>query len=770
MNRFIFTLVGFFLVSSVSSQVTIWLEDFSGYGNGVMNNNPTWTSSYTDIDDGSSINAGDNWWGVYNGEWRCNDIEGAGQNCLNYFTTQAFNIACYTNVSIEFDARFTGTLECGGGPSSNDEIKAEYSINGGPWIQFAFICGPTGLPNSFSVSGLSGNTLAIRFHMGNKSNDENYFIDNIEIKGFPPANANAGPNQSICNGQTVVLNGSGGGTYSWAPASGLSCPTCQSTTASPNVNTSYVLTVTNGTCVTTDTVLVTVANVPSVNLGPDASFCNTSINLGFNVAQPNSTYLWSNGVTNPQYVITAAGLYWVEVSNICGSARDTIVVFNGLAPAVQLGPDQNGCITGMNIPLNAGNPGTTYAWSTGSTNQSITVTQPGTYWVNVTNPCGTGSDTVVVTAVNPPLVNLGPDTILCNAAAYTLDASFPGATYSWNTGVTAPQLTVNTDGLYTVTVTNSCGNVSDNVQVTFVNTPAVNLGADKSLCGPQGVTLDAGPGMSSYTWSVPGNTQTISVNTPGTYWVEVQNACGTASDTVLVSLASVPVVNLGNDTILCGQGWILPLDATSNGNSTYSWNSGETTPQIQITAPGFYEVQVTNDCGSVSGAITVTQGYDPVEVLDDIFVDCSEDQVTLNAQNPNANFLWSTGATSQTIVVNTSGIYWVDISSCGNLLRDSVLVRMDTIGEIKVFVPNAFTNNLDQLNDTYQIGGTFEGLTSFSAEIFNRWGQRIYFTDNPYFQWDPDTLPAGTYVIKIQAEGTCNDRMIQLQEGIQLLR
>ena len=79
--------------------------------------------------------------------------------------------------------------------------------------------------------------------------------------------ASAGPDRTICEGSSATLNGSGGGTYSWSPSYGLSNPNIANPVASPAVTTTYTLTVTNGLCVSTDVVLVTVNPDPAVDLG-----------------------------------------------------------------------------------------------------------------------------------------------------------------------------------------------------------------------------------------------------------------------------------------------------------------------------------------------------------------------------------------------------------------------------------------------------------------------------------------------------------------------
>jgi hypothetical protein len=86
------------------------------------------------------------------------------------------------------------------------------------------------------------------------------------------------------------------------------------------------------------------------------------------------------------------------VSNYCGNSSDTLTIGQLSAPAVALGKD-----TLMEkvdrLLLEAGNPGSAYLWSTGDTSQTIVVNSFGKYWVRVSNPCGTASDTILIAKI-----------------------------------------------------------------------------------------------------------------------------------------------------------------------------------------------------------------------------------------------------------------------------------------------------------------------------------------------------------------------------------
>jgi len=140
-------------------------------------------------------------------------------------------------------------------------------------------------------------------------------------------------------------------------------------------------------------------------------------------------------------------------------------------------------------------------------------------------------------------------------------------------------------------------------QVVVKPLPVVNLGLDPFLCPGNTTTLDAGPGNSSYLWSNGATTQTLVVNTAGTYWAEVtKNGC-TARDTVIVSYYTVNPVNLGADTTIC-QGLTRTFDAGPCPGCAYQWGN-ITTGQPNI---GSGQTYTTGQAGKYMATTTDTHG------------------------------------------------------------------------------------------------------------------------------------------------------------------
>jgi gliding motility-associated-like protein len=139
-------------------------------------------------------------------------------------------------------------------------------------------------------------------------------------------------------------------------------------------------------------------------------------------------------------------------------------------------------------------------------------------------------DSITIEIVDPPVVNLGHNAIICEGQQLTLDAYNPNSTYQWSNGATTSSITVTGTGIYIVTVDNGACAVSDTFFLTVLSAPAVWFPSGLSLCPllQQTLTLDAGAGASGYLWS-PGHqtTSSITVTSPGMYSVikEYANGC-----------------------------------------------------------------------------------------------------------------------------------------------------------------------------------------------------------------------------------------------------
>ena len=483
------------------------------------------------------------------------------------------------------------------------------------------------------------------------------------------AAVNLGPDATLCQGEQLVLDATiAGATYLWS--NGATTPTISVDTTG-----TYSVEVFQGSCSVTDAIQVQVNPVPVFDLGNDQVLCAGESTV-LDATSAGSTYLWSTGATTPTITASTTGTYSVTATlNGCTTTDDVEVTVLSTA-AVNLGPDATLC-QGEQLVLDATIAGATYLWSTGATTPTISVGTTGTYSVEVFQGSCSVTDAIQV-QVNPvPVFDLGNDQVLCAGESTVLDATAAGSTYLWSTGATTPTITVSTTGNYSVTATLNGCTTTDDVEVTVLSTAAVNLGPDATLCQGEQLVLDATIAGATYLWSTGATTPTISVNSTGTYSVEVFQGSCSVTDAIQVQVNPVPVFDLGNDQVLCA-GESTVLDATSAG-STYLWSTGATTPTITASTTGTYSVTATlNGCTTTDDVAVTVLSTAAVNLGPDATL-CQGEQVVLDATIAGATYLWSTGATTPTISVGTTGTYSVEVFQGSCSVTDAIQVQVNPV-------------------------------------------------------------------------------------------
>ena len=312
--------------------------------------------------------------------------------------------------------------------------------------------------------------------------------------------------------------------------------------------------------------------------------------------------------TTTTYTVTVT-----DPGNTCSLSDSFSVMVNPL-PVVNLGMDTGICI-GDTLQLSAGNPGATYDWSTGVSNQMIQVTNPGYYSVEVTDGFGCVNNDTIFMQVNPlPVVDIGNDTILCSGSTLTLDAGedIIGSTYLWDNNSTMQTLDVNSGGTYDVVVTSPAGCLGrDTIVVTDVPLPVVDLGSDTSVCSGDSILLDASAGFQNYSWSSGGNGIFEWASAGGFYSVTVTdgNQCEGA-DTVFVEEIFPPVASFS----WTANGLAVDFTNTTIGGVSYFWNFGDgavdltSDPSHTFANNGSYSVTLVadNGCFTDTAVIQIT--------------------------------------------------------------------------------------------------------------------------------------------------------------------
>lgn len=318
----------------------------------------------------------------------------------------------------------------------------------------------------------------------------------------------------------------------------------------------------------------------------------------------------------------------------------------------------------------------------------------------------------------------------------------------------SPQHIFSVPGVYTVKLVTyqSCRNDTFIKKVT-IDPFKVKLGPDKSVCADSAFLLDPHAGTNRlYKWQDNSTNPTFSSTVAGLYWVEVSRTDGSCvtRDSILITAKPNPLLNLGKDSILCEPNH-LTLDATNPG-AVYKWQDNSNGPMYTVRKSGRYFVRVNlNGCIATDTVLIETKKLPGVYMVTKTGICPGMDiQLTPVYQNTeNASYLWNTGSTEQSIMVQTAGRYQVDVSNnCGT---SSAAIDVFN-GACKLFVPSGFTPNNDGKNDLFK-AEYGENVILFKLEVYNRWGQRVFHSNDIRQGWDGRIngilQPAGVYAWKI---------------------
>jgi gliding motility-associated-like protein len=341
-----------------------------------------------------------------------------------------------------------------------------------------------------------------------------------------------GPDKTLCSFSTAVLNAGGGfKTYSWYNGS------------TDSVNTvydagKYFVTVTdycNNTA--SDTINFTLVNAPVFDLTPaQAMICNNDT-LSLTAPAGFSNYTWASSYNissttgqsikvwpaqDTVYTVTAV------FNNSC-TVLDSIKILVRPAVKINLGNDTSFC-AGQSVYLDAGAGFNNYTWSNGAGTQGITVSAVGVYSVEAGNNSGCISkDTLKVLAVYPnPIVDLGSDTSICKNTVLVLDAGNAPATYLWQDNSHSQFFSAKNVGAYSVIVTtdHGCKGTGGMSILQLLDTPAHFILPVYELCSNTKSFIKAVGAYSSYLWSAGGTKDSVFINQPGKYWLQVSNTAG----------------------------------------------------------------------------------------------------------------------------------------------------------------------------------------------------------------------------------------------------
>ncbi|MCX6291162.1 MAG: T9SS type A sorting domain-containing protein [Bacteroidetes bacterium] len=489
-------------------------------------------------------------------------------------------------------------------------------------------------------------------------------------------------------------------------------------------------------------------------------------------ASSGVSYLWSpGGATTSSITVTVAGRYTVTVTDANGCSGTTYkdVTVHSL-PVSSISGNLIFC-EGEQTVLSGPVSCASYLWNTGATTRCITVNSTGTYTLTVTNNHGCSSTSSAEVIVNPlPSADITGDRIICQGQQTILSAPESYTSYLWNTGATTRCITVETAGIYSVTVTNQNGcSMSGNAEVIVNPLPSADITGDASICEGEQTVLFAPEFCTTYLWNTGETTRSITVGTTGTYSVTVTNEFGCSnSGSFAVQVFPLPISTITGDDHFCN-GASLMLSAPEFCAS-YLWSTGETTRCIFVMLPGTYSVTVSNENGcSSTSSKTVSTLPTPNSTISGCTVIRHGWFTVLSAPQGCGNtYLWSTGSTNRCIYVFCAGNYSVRVTNTfGCSSTSSVTVTWysckttaaepgqqdegPTVNVDAVVYPNPFSstatfrfmNKGENANMTVEVYNV-EGAKV--CELFNNVAEK----DQQYqMAWNADAYPSGLYMYRI---------------------
>ena len=469
-------------------------------------------------------------------------------------------------------------------------------------------------------------------------------------------------NPHVCEGGSTLLSAPAADSCLWSTGA-------QNFSILVSTPGSYTVTIYQGQCSASASVVVTSASLPTPSILGNTTICqNQTTTL---TANGGASYIWSNGSATNSINVAESGVYTVTATNTegCSNTADIMVTVNPL-PNVSIFGNSSFC-QGDNVTLTV-TGASTYVWSNSSTVDAITVNTAGTYTVTGTDANGCTNTATKTVSVNPTY-NIPLTHSICEGESYNF--------YGQN---------ITTAGTYTHTLqtVNGCDSVLTLV-VTLEALPTISISGNTTLCEGESTTLTANGGI-SYNWSNSSATNSINVAESGVYTVTATNVEGcSATATATVTVNPLPIVVIGGNTSICEGG---STTLIASGADTYSWSTGDNTASATISAFGIYNVIGTSAAGCCSVAsVTVLVSQLPVITITGETDICTGESTTLTA-NGGTTYLWSNGTTDATLTVSNAGTYQVigyNEAGCNAMASATVNVWQPATSEFSVECPDS---------------------------------------------------------------------------------
>ena len=385
------------------------------------------------------------------------------------------------------------------------------------------------------------------------------------------------------------------------------------------------------------------------------------------------------------------------------------------------------------------------------------------------------------------------------SVSITLDSAFAYTSYNWSTGDANPDSVLDPllEGNYSVTCYNEygCNRTLDfqivelgNLQMTnTVSNIVCNGDANGSVISQSNV-----PAQLNFYWEnssgdtihvgfITQGTDQVSGLEPGTYYVSAYDTlgCFTYLDSVVITEPEAYASDNATTLETCEDANGTAVVTTVTGNTapyTYSWSpSGGTDDMADSLAAGTYTVTITDINGCikvdtivVSGIASPTADYSNTPEVGFVDIEVLFNDSSLANGDTIVSWFWDFGDGVTSILENpthtydTTGTFLVYLvvtnsEGCVDTISDSIIVVSE------IFVPNFFTPNGDDMYDNFVIPYLPQLYPNSKLYVYNRWGIKVYQSDNYQNDWDGEKHSAGTYFYVLYvSDGTVRKGTITL--------
>ncbi len=529
-------------------------------------------------------------------------------------------------------------------------------------------------------------------------------------------------------------------------------------------------------------------SIPDIAVSVTRPVCgDSSGSIDLSVIQGNGpfTYNWSTSDTTQDIHNIPAGTYGVSVIDVNGCS-DSITV--GVVDTLDLLLFVNGFAhtsCGLNNGMGAsyainGLPPYNYLWSNGDPNAITNTLSDGWQYITVTDANGcTKKDSLNLNPSTPVVINFLSTNAFCDLDNGVINAVVSGSTgpisYVWSHGPNTPTIDSLSGGTYVLTVTDSLGcSAIDSITLVNEGKPILQVVEYiKPLCfgDSTGRLLLGGiNGRAPYKYSFDGinfTTQALVTNfAAGTYTIYIRDANSCVSDTTIYFDPPLEIeVLLGKiDTLNCHWDKTPPILFTAqNGTDPYLWSRDGTNYQSNNSFANFTVGTNTIFVKDSNGCIkqhtfNVPGPENPLVIAYDMIgVPCylssgGEIDAQIKGGWYPYSYNWSHSASQNLLQTNLSAdVYTLSVLDDKNCRIDSI-IRLPQNYCCDCYFPNAFTPNGDSKNDVFRAISPAKDIERYELSIYNRWGARIFSTQQVEGKWDGtikgEPAPVGTYFFK----------------------